>query len=163
MSVNNEEVKTIKQFITTLIILIIIVLGIYLFTKFFVTKDTASDTSETEVDYINPEMAIVGTMLNKGKDTYYVILYSTEDENAATYASLLNKYTSSDDYITTYRVDLSNPMNSKYVATGSDVNTESDVLSELKFGKITVLEIKDGKITDSFETVENIEKEWNLS
>ena len=53
-------------------------------------------------------------------------------------------------------------MNSKYVATGSDVNTESDVLSELKFGKITVLEIKDGKITDSFETVESIEKEWNL-
>ena len=147
MSANNEEMKTIKQFIITLMILIIIVLGIYLFTKLFVTKED-TDTTTTDVDYINPKMAIVGTMLKKSEDNYYVILYNTEDDDASTYAALLNKYSAKDDYVTTYRVDLSNPMNSKYIAEGSDVNTQSDTLSDLRFGAITLLEVKNGKIID---------------
>lgn len=162
MSANNEEMKTIKQFIITLIILIIIVLGIYFFTKLFVTKED-TDKTTTDVDYINPKMAIVGTMLKKSEDNYYVILYNTEDDDASTYAALLNKYSAKDDYVTTYRVDLSNPMNSKYIAEGSDVNTQSDTLSDLRFGAITLLEVKNGKIIDSFESVESIEKEWKLS
>ncbi len=162
MSANNEEMKTIKQFIITLIILIIIVLGIYFFTKLFVTKEDI-DTTTTDVDYINPKMAIVGTMLKKSEDNYYVILYNTEDDDASTYAALLNKYSAKDDYVTTYRVDLSNPMNSKYIAEGSDFNTQSDTLSDLRFGAITLLEVKNGKIIDSFESVESIEKEWKLS
>ena len=162
MSANNEEMKTIKQFIITLMILIIIVLGIYLFTKLFVTKED-TDTTTTDVDYINPKMAIVGTMLKKSEDNYYVILYNTEDDDASTYAALLNKYSAKDDYVTTYRVDLSNPMNSKYIAEGSDINTQSDTLSDLRFGAITLLEVKNGKIIDSFESVESIEKEWKLS
>ena len=161
MSANNEEMKTIKQFIITLMILIIIVLGIYFFTKLFVTKEDTDTT--TDVDYINPKMAIVGTMLKKSEDNYYVILYNTEDDDASTYAALLNKYSAKDDYVTTYRVDLSNPMNSKYIAEGSDVNTQSDTLSDLRFGAITLLEVKNGKIIDSFESVESIEKEWKLS
>lgn len=164
MRVNSEEINTVKQFVITLLIVIVIVLGIYLFTKTFVTKDSSEASDETtEQSYINPEMAIVGTMLNKSSEKYYVIIYNTEDEDAASYAKLLSLYNESDDYITTYRVDLSNPMNSKYIANGSDINTTSDSINDLRFGPITVLKIENNKIVKAYETVESIKKEWKLS
>lgn len=164
MQMNNDEMITIKQFIITFIIVVIIVLGIYFFTKTFVTKEESNtDNDVVDQSYINPEIAIVGTMLNKGTEKYYVIIYDATSDDAASYAKLLSQYVDSEDYIITYRVDLSNPMNSKYVANGSDINLKADDINDLRFGDITVLKIENGKIKNAYDTIDGIEKEWKLS
>ena len=111
----NEETKTMKQFLITLIIVIVGVVGIYLLTKYVVKKDNSTNNSSTteEKSYIDPNTAIVGTMLNKSSDAYYVIIYDKTKDNATTYYSLVSTYKAKDKALKVYTVDLSNSLNKK--------------------------------------------------
>ena len=89
MKLENEETKTVKQFIVIFLIVLVIVGAIYLLTSKVVKKDdntTSSNDSGNVSNLIDPTVAIVGTMLKKGTGTYYVLLYDTTKEDASTYA-----------------------------------------------------------------------------
>ncbi len=166
MNLDNTETKTVKQFVIILVILIILVGAIYLFTTKVVNKDSdnnSSSSDNTNTTYIDPTKAIVGTMLNKGTDEYYVLLYNSTDEEASDYARLLTKYKSGKNIKETYTVDLNNPLNSKYVATDDKTNPTASELSELRFGKVTLLKIKANKITNAYESVDAIKKELKIT
>ena len=166
MNLDNTETKTVKQFVIILVILIILVGAIYLFTTKVVNKDSdnnSSSSDNTNTTYIDPTKAIVGTMLNKGTDEYYVLLYNSTDEEASDYARLLTKYKSGKNIKETYTVDLNNPLNSKYVATDDKTNPTASELSELRFGKVTLLKVKANKITNAYEPVEAIKKELKIT
>ena len=156
----NEETKTIKQFLITLIIVIIGVVGIYLLTKYVVKKDNATNNSSNteEKNYIDPNTAIVGTMLNKSSDAYYVIIYDKTKDNATTYYSLVSTYKAKDKALKVYTVDLSNSLNKKYIATDNKTNPKATNLEDLKFGEVTLLKVKNNKITEAYETTDAIKK-----
>ncbi len=156
----NEETKTMKQFLITLIIVIIGVVGIYLLTKYVVKKDNATNNSSTteEKNYIDPNTAIVGTMLNKSSDAYYVIIYDKTKDNATTYYSLVSTYKAKDKALKVYTVDLSNSLNKKYIATDNKTNPKATNLEDLKFGEVTLLKVKNNKITEAYETTDAIKK-----
>ena len=63
----NEETKTMKQFLITLIIVIIGVVGIYLLTKYVVKKDNATNNSSTteEKSYIDPIFSLQDMVTQK--------------------------------------------------------------------------------------------------
>ena len=156
----NEETKTMKQFLITLMIVIIGVVGIYLLTKYVVKKDNATNNSSNteEKNYIDPNTAIVGTMLNKSSDAYYVIIYDKTKDNATTYYSLVSTYKAKDKALKVYTVDLSNSLNKKYIATDNKTNPKSTNLEDLKFGEVTLLKVKNNKITEAYETTDAIKK-----
>ena len=156
----NEETKTMKQFLITLIIVIIGVVGIYLLTKYVVKKDNATNNSSNteEKNYIDPNTAIVGTMLNKSSDAYYVIIYDKTKDNATTYYSLVSTYKAKDKVLKVYTVDLSNSLNKKYIATDNKTNPKATNLEDLKFGEVTLLKVKNNKITEAYETTDAIKK-----
>lgn len=156
----NEETKTMKQFLITLIIVIIGVVGIYLLTKYVVKKDNATNNSSNteEKNYIDPNTAIVGTMLNKSSDVYYVIIYDKTKDNATTYYSLVSTYKAKDKALKVYTVDLSNSLNKKYIATDNKTNPKATNLEDLKFGEVTLLKVKNNKITEAYETTDAIKK-----
>lgn len=156
----NEETKTMKQFLITLIIVIIGVVGIYLLTKYVVKKDNATNNSSNteEKNYIDPNTAIVGTMLNKSSDAYYVIVYDKTKDNATTYYSLVSTYKAKDKALKVYTVDLSNSLNKKYIATDNKTNPKATNLEDLKFGEVTLLKVKNNKITEAYETTDAIKK-----
>lgn len=156
----NEETKTMKQFLITLIIVIIGVVGIYLLTKYVVKKDNATNNSSNteEKSYIDPNTAIVGTMLNKSSDAYYVIIYDKTKDNATTYYSLVSTYKAKDKALKVYTVDLSNSLNKKYIATDNKTNPKTTNLEDLKFGEVTLLKVKNNKITEAYETTDAIKK-----
>ena len=156
----NEETKTMKQFLITLIIVIIGVVGIYLLTKYVVKKDNATNNSSNteEKSYIDPHTAIVGTMLNKSSDAYYVIIYDKTKDNATTYYSLVSTYKAKDKALKVYTVDLSNSLNKKYIATDNKTNPKATNLEDLKFGEVTLLKVKNNKITEAYETTDAIKK-----
>lgn len=156
----NEETKTMKQFLITLIIVIVGVVGIYLLTKYVVKKDNSTNNSSTteEKSYIDPNTAIVGTMLNKSSDAYYVIIYDKTKDNATTYYSLVSTYKAKDKALKVYTVDLSNSLNKKYIATDNKTNPKATNLEDLKFGEVTLLKVKNNKITETYETTDAIKK-----
>lgn len=156
----NEETKTMKQFLITLIIVIIGVVGIYLLTKYVVKKDNATNNSSNteEKNYVDPNTAIVGTMLNKSSDAYYVIIYDKTKDNATTYYSLVSTYKAKDKALKVYTVDLSNSLNKKYIATDNKTNPKATNLEDLKFGEVTLLKVKNNKITEAYETTDAIKK-----
>lgn len=156
----NEETKTMKQFLITLIIVIIGVVGIYLLTKYVVKKDNATNNSSNteEKNYIDPNTAIVGTMLNKSSDAYYAIIYDKTKDNATTYYSLVSTYKAKDKALKVYTVDLSNSLNKKYIATDNKTNPKATNLEDLKFGEVTLLKVKNNKITEAYETTDAIKK-----
>ena len=156
----NEETKTMKQFLITLIIVIVGVVGIYLLTKYVVKKDNSTNNSSTteEKSYIDPNTAIVGTMLNKSSDAYYVIIYDKTKDNATTYYSIVSTYKAKDKALKVYTVDLSNSLNKKYIATDNKTNPKDTNLEDLKFGEVTLLKVKNNKITEAYETTDAIKK-----
>lgn len=158
----NTETQTVKQFIIILLIVILIAVGIYFFTKKFVTKDSnTTDNTETK-EYINPNVAIVGTMLSKNASEYYVMLYKSTDTEASSYLGLIDSYDKLENSIPVYTVDLSNPLNSKYYDL-ENPNLDTTNTLEMRFGKITVLKINNGNIEKSYSTVEEIKKVWKIS
>ena len=167
MNLDNTEAKTVKQFIIILIIVVVLVGAIYLFTSKIVNKDNSSsnsnDNSSSKTAYIDPTMAIVGTMLNKGTDEYYVLIYDATTEDANSYARLITQYKTGKNIKATYTVYLNNPLNSKYVATDGKTNPTATDLSNLRFGKITLLKVKNNKIANAYESVEAIKKELKIT
>ena len=165
MKLENEETKTVKQFIVIFLVVLVIVGAIYFLTSKVVKKDNSSSSTDdtTKTNLIDPTVAIVGTMLNKGTGTYYVLLYDMKSEDASTYARLLSSYSNTKNAVTTYTVDLSNPLNSKYVATDDKTNPTASSLNDLRFGAVTLLKVKDNKITNAYETVEKIKSEWKIT
>lgn len=156
----SDEAMTIKKFIIILVIVIILTIGIYFFTRAFVTKDLfkkdSTDSSETakeaSIDYTK---AIVGTMLNKSDAEYYVILYKSDDSAAATYANLVTTYKTKTGHLPIYIVDLSSVFNNSYYDP-ENVNVTTDKISDLRFGSITLLKVSDGKIKKAYTDVTKI-------
>ena len=159
-----EEDKAVRNFIIIFVIVLLFIVGIYFFTA-FVNKDNDAKTEETntstEVE-IDTSKVIVGTMLQKSDKDYYVILYKSDDNKASEYMSLASRYKSSKGALPIYTVDLSDGMNSKYYDK-DNTNLSAENINDLRFGDITLLEVKDNKIAKSFNSVEKIKKEFKLS
>ena len=158
-----DEDKAIRNFIIIFVIVILVVVGIYFFTKLVVNKDESSTTTnETKEVEINNSVAIVGTMLNKSEDHYYVILYRSEDEKSYDYSSVVTNYNATDKKLAMYTVDLSNALNSKFYDK-ENIKLDATDINDLRFGDITLLEVKDGKISKSYNSLETIKKALKLS
>ena len=162
---NNEDDKIIKKFIILVIIVLLVAVGIYFLTKYAIKKDTTTSTDSTKtstdvsIDYTK---CIVGNMLNKNESEYYVILYDSNDSNKSTYTDMVTNYAKEDKHLAVYTVDLSNKLNTKYYTVDA-TNPISDNVNDLKFGDITVIKVKDSKITNAYESVKDIKKVWKLS
>ena len=78
-----EEQMEVKRFVLVLLGIILIVVGIYFFTRAFVTKDLFSSNKENTEELIsgtvNYDIAIMGQILNRPYDEYYVAIYDQAD------------------------------------------------------------------------------------
>ena len=160
----DEESKVIIKFIVMLVIVLVICVGIYFITKNVVNKDSekSDNTNETTESTISYDSAIIGTMLNKKDSEYYVIVYDKKGNNATNYSIAASKYAAGKDTIPVYTLDLSNGLNSKYKST-EGTNPKASNLEDLRFGEITLLKISNGKITNAYESFDEINKIWKLS
>ena len=129
MSQNDEE-KAVRNFIIIFVVVILIAVGIYFFTKLVVNKDEGKKEEETAAVEIDNTKAIVGTMLGKVENNYYVILYKSSDSNASEYSALKTSYEKNKDKLPVYTVDLSNKLNEQYYDK-DNTNYTSDNINDL--------------------------------
>ncbi len=167
---NTNKIKTdeqieIKRFLLVLLGLIVIIIGIYFFTRAFVTKDLFKETSE--INYtegnVNYNVAIVGTMLNRPFKEYYVIAFSSEDNQATYYNTLVSKYMNEEKALKVYYLDLENELNKDYVATDDNYSKKFTSIKDLKLGSFTLIKVKNGKVDAFLTNEEDIKKELTVS
>lgn len=157
---SEDENKTIIRFVVILVIVLIICVGIYFATKFLVNKDNPTEENTTKEVEINNSVAIIGTMLKKNEDNYYVILYNSKSDKVNEYKSLISTYNKSKK-LSLYTVDLGNALNNRYYSE-TDTNPISNNIQDLKYGDITLIKVNNGTITNAYESIETIKKELKL-
>ena len=159
-----EEQKEVKKFLILILGLVIIIIGIYFFTRAFVTKDLNKSKDSDSYSYtagsINDNVAIVGTMLSRPEKEYYIVAFSNEDFNLSYYNTIISKYSEQENALKVYYLDLDNALNKNYVATNDeDFSTKFTDLENLKFGEFTLLKIKNGKVTKFITNVDKAKAE----
>lgn len=156
----SDEQMEIRKFIKILIIIVILILGIYFFSRIFISKDLfnkESDTPKIISGSINYDTTIIGAMLNKPETEYYVMLFDTKDPEAIYYSGLISSYRRNETALRVYTVDLSNELNKKYIKEENNL-TPND-LDKFSVKDVALLKISKGKIIKSLSESEKIATE----
>lgn len=166
---HTEEEMEMTQFIKILAILVILVLGVYFFTRIFVTKDLfkkdESSSVATKGEY-NYNATLIGNMFNRPEKEYYVMIYDTENINAVYYSGLISNYSNDnnkDKALPIYFADLNNGLNKKYVTEDEKlINVNTTDFDKFKVGELALIKITNGKIAKSLTAEDEIAKELEI-
>ena len=145
----SEDTKTIKSLIFIIIGISVLIIGLYFLTDRKIQKDN-NQSEEVVFDYTS---ALVGMILNRPYDEYYVLLYNSEDENASSYVSLYTSYSVKEDAKKIYLVDLSKNLDNKYLSDKSNLNVTN--IEDLKVNGSALLLVNKGKITKTYEKLDD--------
>ena len=161
------EQEEIKKFLIVIVVVLLCVCAIYLLTRAFVTKDLfkkdkGEDTEEVIEGSVNYDVAIMGQILNRPYDEYYVAIYNqSEGDYISEMSSLVSSYNQKDKHLHIYTVDLSNELNKSYYDP-ENVNTKATKLEDIKVGDITLLKIRKGKIRSYIVDYSQMQKELDV-
>lgn len=168
MERKKERLRTAEQeemfkFVIVILVVLACVGGIYLLTRAFVTKDlfTKDETKETSAE-VNYNSAIVGNIMNRPYDEYYVIVYDTTSEAGADLSTLITEFENRTDdaKLHMYVVDLHNQLNKDYYNPDKE-NPKATGVSSFAFGDKTLLKIKDGKVEKYITDLTKMKEELN--
>ena len=160
MKVKNSDLENeFYRFIKILLIVVILIFGVYLFTKSLVKKSNESQEQENIVE-ISDKNIIVGSLLNRPYTDYYVLAYKKQDSEAIVYESIINTYESLDKSLNVYVIDLDNELNKGFYAEKG--NNKASSIDELKISSPTLFKISNKKIVKYIEKKDDIKRELGL-
>lgn len=157
-----DEQREVIRFVLIIVIIIIFVLGVYGISKLLIKDKEEVMTNKVTPGAINYDLVSVGTMFNRPIDEYYVIIYDSSKNESIYYSGLINKYTEENKALKVYLCDLDNKLNQKYYVGEGKSNPKAKDINDLALGDFTLVKIKNGKIVKYIETVEGLQKEWNI-
>ena len=149
-----EEVETysIKKAIIGLVVVVVIIGLFYGITALIVNnkkdknEEINQDTPETNIQY---EEIIVSNILKQTPVDYYVLATTNSDDNYRQYISDFTTYTTKKNALPTYRIDLDNSFNKKYLQETSNFDNELPV-----FSGCTLIRVTEGAISEIHESSE---------
>ena len=148
----NEDTNVVKKFVFILIGVIIVSILLYILTvKYLKVDNTTPESTDTTISYTSVN---AGNVFNRPYDNYYVFAYDTKGDNANYYGSIFSTYQNESTNKKIYSMDLNLAVNKKYVSDKS--NKAAKNTSELSIKDPTLIEIKDGKIVNYYDTEEAI-------
>lgn len=153
-NVNTDDEKLVVKFIVVLIIISLIAVGFYFISKNIV-KNRDDNIVESNVT-ISYDKVNVGMILNRPYDEYFVMVYDSSDNDAMIYSSLISKYSQKEDSLKIYYCDLSNKLNKEFVSSDGTTNSNAKSVSEFKFGQVTLIKVRNGKIVSYIENIDTI-------
>lgn len=157
----SEEQTEMIRFIRILIIVIVLIGGIYLFTRIFVTKDLLNNKEEEKeviAGEINYNITMIGSLLGHPEEEYYVMIYDTENLRSIYYSGLMTTYARNEDALKVYFADLNKGFNEKFY-NPEDVNLDITNISDLRVGDLTLIKVKNGGIVEVWDNEEEIANE----
>lgn len=155
-NVQESSDTDIKKFFIILVVLIIVIVGLYFLSSLIVKKrDNANNNTNTNVT-ISYDTLNVGMIFNRPYDEYYVIAYDSTLDDAMYYSTLITNYSKKEDAIKIYYCDLSKKVNESYKAKDGSGNSKASSVQELSFGDVTLLKIRNKKIVNYIENIDQI-------
>ncbi len=153
MSADNQVKAFIYTSIGVLVFLGVIYLGVIAMEKLglFEAGYTKPETGEVEFDY---NFITMGTVLNRGEKTYYVLF--DDYKNTITQDIYINDLLSKQDKYRVYKVDMNENENKKYVSQEANENAQS--VNDIRINGITLIKVTSGKIVDYITGSDNIEE-----
>ncbi len=146
-----EEVEnySIKNAIIGLVVVVAIIGVFYGITTLVVNNKEEKEESnqnepETNIQY---EEIIVSNILKQTPVDYYVLVTTKNDEGYAQYVSDFSTYATKSNALPTYRIDLDNGFNKKYLQEESNFDNELPV-----FSGSTLVRVTEGSIAEIYET-----------
>lgn len=148
---SNELINLIK-----IIVVVCVVLLAFYFITVLVNKNKKSDnfTSDDTIAIIQYDKIIVGEILNRPEEEYYVLVKKENDVNYDLYQSYLSIYSGKENALRVYNVDLSEVFNSNAIGEETNINTN---IENFKFSDSTFIKIKNRTIENVFIGEEQIE------
>ena len=160
-----NKIENVGSFDTDIFKVVYIVLGVicifcifYLITIFVLNKDENTTKTDEEVE-ISLDTTIVGRSFSMPEDKYYVLYYDAKDEAVSEeYSSTITNYiySTSEDHVKLYTVDMSDALNKKYVSDESKPMPEK--VSDIAIKGTTLMVIEKGKVVEYTEDKTRIEE-----
>ena len=147
----DDSVDQVKKFVIILFGVALICFFAYLFTaKFLVKEDSSSKREDVTIEYNSVD---VGNIFNRPYDNYFVLAVDKESKDASYYDNITLSYSNESKSKKVFNLDLSLKVNKKYVGKS---NKNAKNASEVSLSSPTLIEIKDGKIVNYYDTKESI-------
>ena len=145
---NNTDEFNLISLIKFVVVVIIAFIAFYGITLLVTNnKETKKESNNAAIQY---DEILVGEILNRKNETYYVLVEDSSSETT------LSQYIGSNNNTKkVFFCDLENAFNKTYKSDES--NLYVDNISEIRFKNTTLLEIENGKIVNSYEENEQIE------
>ena len=156
---NSDAENEVYKFIKILVVVVILVVGFYFLTNSFVSKSKSNDKETTETE-ISSNTIIVGSLLNRPYDDYYVLAFKSEDIDSVIYQTYISLYSEKENSNKIYLIDLDNELNSKYYS--KEGNTNAKKIDELKISSPTLIKVTNHKISKYIEGKDSISKELGI-
>lgn len=148
-----DEQKEIFKFGKILLGLVICIGLLYLFTVYVVNKEDSYKRTNNKGS-IGYDNILLGTLLNKADDEYYVLVYDSSLIMNNIYANKVKEYKTNVKHLPIYIADLSNELNKSYIAEKS--NYKKDSAEELTVNGTTLIKVKNHSITKFIEEKDSI-------
>lgn len=139
----------VKNMFIIIIIIVVLLVPLYFITT-LVVKDDKKQTNTVEdnnVVEIQSEKILVGQLLNRSDDEYYVIAYKKDNKMVNIFNNYINDYKQKENHLNFYKIDLDDGLNKSYIADDTNI---SDDLKELKISDTVLFVIVDGKIDNYY-------------
>lgn len=153
-----DEQKEIFKFVKILTILVVLIVLLYLFTVYVVNKEGKYKRTNNEGS-INYDVALIGGLLNKADEQYYVLIFDNSNSLNSIYINKISEYKSKTNHLPVYTADLSNELNKPYISTES--SHKNDSLDDFKVKGTTLIKVKSKKIVSFIENKNEILDELN--
>ncbi len=153
----SEEQMEVIRFIRILVIVVVLIIGIYFFTKLFVVDKELKEESPI-AGTINYSITMIGSMLIKPEEEYYVMIYNTKNLRSVYYSGLMSNYEQNENHLKIYFADLDKEFNQKFYDP-ENINLDIEQISDLKVGDLTLIKVKDGAIDETFTDEEEVASE----
>ena len=149
-----NDTYSIKNLILIILVISVVFGLFYLITCLFV-KPVEENNINNEVTEFDSTKITLGNLLDRSEDEYYVLAtkeslydsYNLKINYSELYNNYINSYTSNEDSLQFYYVDLDDALNKSYISDKLNISNE---ISELKLNDEVLFKIKNGEIEQSY-------------
>ncbi len=153
---NDSEITKLIKIVLIVTAIMVVFYGITLLVTKNQKADSFDNKTASEKAVIQYDDIMIGTMLNKNQDSYYVLIKEDEDNRVVEYETLMKLVASKIDSPKIYTANLTDSFNKRYLA--KEANTTND-MEEFRVSGTTLVEIKDGKIVNTYSDHDSIAEE----
>ena len=148
---------SLKNFLYIILILVIVFGIFYFITTMVIEPVTEENNKMNAVTEIDSTKITLNNLLNRKESEYYVLATKKRDNDNVNYLQLYNNYiqnyTTKENSLTFYNVDLSDALNKNYIDEKLNISNE---LRELRLNDDILFKIKDNRIAEYFSGSKDI-------